>query len=232
MTRVMKKYFAPIAAAALAGSVLLTGCQQNPSVAARVGDRVISVHDVDLLAEPLCGVRDKLVSSGQAEPVTRAALREAALWSLVSAQQATQFGAKHDIRVDSRAVNQSVSSYEPLLKAVDQTDRSRLTSLIRMVVTGQHQLASVADQVLGAQAAQGDPNAMVEQVRATLQKEGELARVEVNPMFASSARSAFGVADAEVSHAVSKAAKTNQSPTQADMSADKLGTMPLSLRCG
>lgn len=230
--RVMKKYLAPIAAAALAGSVLLTGCQQDSSVAARVGDEVISVDDVDLLAQPLCDVRARLVASGQAEPVTRAALREASLWALVSSQQATQFGEANGIEVDNKAVNSSVASYEPLFKAVDEDDRARLTNLIRTVVIGQHQFAAVAGDVLGPQAAQGDPNALVDQVRTTLQKKGELAQVKVNPVFESSARAAFGVGDDSVSHAVSDAAKAKQSPNEADMSPEKLGAMPSSLRCG
>lgn len=215
----------PLVLAAVA-ALALTGCDQDPSVAARVGSQTITVADVDLLTQALC-VPQPGAGGGQQNAV--ATVNDAALATLVQAAVDAQLAEAEHVPSDPAAVNQQLTQYDALLAQVPEQDRDRTRQLIADIFSGRQQVTLAAQQRLrlGGTA----PNAQVlQQAVQSLEKDwADKVGVQVNPRYDSAGLGKQGDGFESVSRAVSDDARAAGS---AQPDSDWVGSLPADLRCG
>ena len=223
MTAVNTKFLAPLA---VAGALLMSGCQQDPSIAAKVGEHDITTSDVALLADAMCSEREVLTKQGQQAAAPRSVVHQEALASLIAAEQARLLAQKHDIAVDQAGVNRVARDAEANIKGVPEAERPRLRELISGLLLEQDvmtKFAALTYQQQGQPAPQ-DPGTLIQAGRQAAASSGELAEVEVNPRFGAAGMEGIGAPEDVLSKPVGD---------KADKSAETdLTGMPANLRCG
>lgn len=221
------KKIASTSAAAVAMLAALSGCgisdlSISPGIAAKVGDDVVTVDEVDALASPTCEVLAKS-PNGLGTGLSGETLRNGVLIQLVLKDVFDQIAAENGVD-STKAYNEATSSQREALGALpaDLVDQALPVLAVQTYVT------NVRDDVLAKKnpdAAPDSSGAATQQLLVDWQKSHQL---EVNPMFTQidfAAQTSDKVRQ-EFSVAVSDAAKGGLTD-----SADQLGSLPASQKC-
>jgi hypothetical protein len=219
-----------LVAAVIAVSGSLAGCDQSPSLAARVGSQEIPVSDVQLLTQALCTRTPGAPTSDN--PV--ATVNNAAVATLVEAAVDTQLARARGVRPDPATVEAQMSQFDQLLAALPAGDRARTRQLIEDVFRGRTAVTQVAEQAVGTAASQAANGQVLQQAVQSLEKSwAAKVGVEINPRYDSAGLGAQGTGSQSVSVPVSSVAKkgaASASGGQPDMT--WLHGLPANLRCG
>lgn len=219
-----------LTAVVLVAAGSLSGCDQSPSLAARVGSQEIPVSDVQLLTQALCTPTPGAPSSDNAV----ATVNNAAVATLVEAAVDTQLAQQRGVQADPATVEAQMSQFDQLLAALPAEDRARTRQLIENVFRGRTEVTQVAQQAVGTAASQAANGQVLQQAVQSLEKDwaGKVG-VDINPRYDSAGLAAQGTGSQSVSVPVSSAAKkaaTSASGGRPD--ATWLRALPANLRCG
>lgn len=219
------KRLLPVAALSL---VLLSGCADNPSVAARVNGQEISVGDVDVLTQALCAERS---SSGQAPATSLAAVRSSALAALIDSHIDADLAAKQRLGYQPLTLARQMQQLQSLIGRLPEKDRAAATRLITDLLRGQLQLQS--EVVRRLEAAGQTPNAQnvaagVQQLEA---QHGRSVAISVNPVYAYTSAGKLADGTQSVSKAVSAEATGAAALLSGQPDAGYVGTLPADQKC-
>jgi hypothetical protein len=212
-------------AAALA---VLSGCDQSPQTAARVGSDTISTHDVELMAQALC--EEQSGATGQnpaARPVS--AVNSAALGALISSAIDRQYAAEHDLNYDRVSMAQQLEQLQPLIDKLPAKDQARTHELIKELFEGQLQVFQEAVAKLRATGVQPTQALVQQAAQATEAEYAKKLDIDVNPRFDAPGPGHEGDGAQSLSRAVSSDAKTAQG---ADPDPSWVSGLPATQRCG
>lgn len=228
MPGVKPRVLALTAVVLAAGS--LSGCDQSPSLAARVGSQEIPVSDVQLLTQALCTPTAGAPSGDNAV----ATVNNAAVATLVEAAVDRQLAKARGVRVDPAAVEAQMSQFDQLLAALPAQDRTRTRQLIEDVFRGRTEVTQVAQQAVGTAASQAANGQVLQQAVQSLEKNwAAKVGVDINPRYDSAGLATQGTGSQSVSVPVSSAAKkAAASASGGQPDATWLGALPANLRCG
>lgn len=226
MPGVKPRVLALVAATAL----LLSGCDQSPSLAARVGSQEIPVSDVQLLTQALCTPTPGAPTSNNAV----ATVNNASVATLVEAAVDNQLARAHGVRVDPAAVEGQVGQFQQLLTALPPQSRDRTRQLIADVFRGRVAVTQLATQLVGTGASQAAGGQVLQQAVQSLEKNWvDKVGVRLNPRYDSAGLAAQGPGSQSVSVPVSDAAKKAVAATSGGQpDAAWLAGLPANLRCG
>jgi hypothetical protein len=214
----------------VAGLLLVTGCSQDPQVAAHVGGKSISVKDVDILGKALCAER---VESGQAAATSMSAVRGSALAALIDSALDAEVAKDRKLSYDKATLGSSVAQLESLVAKLPADDRDRGRELITDLLRGQMQLSTAAAglvQQSGQQLTQDAVNQVVQQLET---EQAGRTKISVNPEFDSPGFGRAGDGEQSVSLAISSTAKAARKIiTSSTPSATYVGSLPAAQKCG
>jgi len=215
---------------AVAGLLLVAGCANDPQVAAHVGDKSISVKDVDIIGKALCSER---VSSGQAPATSMSAVRGSALAALIDSALDAEVARARNLPYDKTALGSSVAQLDSLIAKLPADDRDRGRELITDLLRGQMQVSTAAAGLVqqgGQQLTQDAVNKVVLQLET---EQARTTKISVNPEFDSPGFGSTGDGAQSVSKAISSTARAaREIITSATPSASYVAGLPATQKCG
>ena len=192
---------APVAA------LVLAGCAQDPTVAAKVGGHTIPVSDVSIMATYLCA---SATQGHQVVPMTQ--VNEIATTYLIGASALEDLAARHHVTIPRVNTSQA----DPLLAKLASGQRARATELVNGVNAAANffaqQGASTSQQILSG-------------FVSLIQTEAKAGRFTANPAYPTVA----GGTSSSLSTAVSSIAKAAASPQPTSAYA---AALPAGQKCG
>jgi hypothetical protein len=207
--------------------LLLTGCDQSPQTAARVGNQTITTDEVNLLAKALCKEQEQAGSGGSTRPV--AAANNAALGTLIQSALDEQYAAKHDLDYDRLSLASQLDQLKSLIDGLPAKDRSRTRELIEQLFKGQLQVFQEAVTKLQAAGVQPTQQLVQQAAQATTAEFAKTVDIDVNPRYDAPGPGHQGDGAQSLSKAVSKDAKAAQST---DPDPSWVAGLPAPQRCG
>ena len=227
----------------VASTLVLTGCDQSGSVAARVGDTTVPTSDIDFLTKVQCDILDRAVEKnlGQVQAVPVSQVRIQWVNALVESELNRQLAAREDLSYDKATLRSAMDQFESTLSQAPAADRDRARELIETIYRGQLEVVGLAQSDL---ADQGVTNPSEDEIRATVTKIladfRKKVDVEINPAYGPDADDAAGTVDPSLSRAVSSFARFSaEAPPSQSTSADDaakysawVGGLPPDQRCG
>lgn len=168
-----------LAAAIVVAAMALTGCDQSPGVAAKVGDTTISTHDLDLMTQALCTSH----SQGQGGATSVATVRKQALNALIESTLDHQFATKLGVPANQNMVNQEISRYNALFKALPADDRARTRQLLGSLFRGTFQIQQVGAAQMQQQGKKYNPQAALTAGQKLRKKFDAKQDIDINPRF-------------------------------------------------
>lgn len=226
MHRVMRpRRLVPVVLAAVV--LLLSGCDQSPQTAARVGNQTISTDDVHLLARALCKEQEAAGSAAQPRPLSAA--NDAALGTLISSALDAQYAAEHHLDYDRLSMADQLGRLQSLIDSLPAGDRARTKELIEQLFKGQLQLFKQAVDKLQAGGVQPTQQLVQQAAQATEAEYAKSVDIDVNPRFSAPGPGHQGDGAHSLSRAVSREAKAAQSEAP---DASWVAGLPATQRCG
>lgn len=179
-----------VPAAMIVGLIALTGCDQEPSVAAQVGGSSISTHDVDLMTQVLCV--DHAHAPQQQGKLPVASVRSQALHTLIEAELNRKFAAKEHLPSADTLVSQQMAGFDKLFGALPAGDRAPTEQLVRKYFTGEIQLQQLGAFVLQHEGKKVDAQSATQVGLAQRKQFDAKQDIEINPRYATSGGSGAG----------------------------------------
>jgi hypothetical protein len=226
MLRVTRaRRFVPVALAAAV--LLLSGCDQSPQTAARVGNQTITTDDVHLLAQALCKEQESAGSGGTSRPVSAA--YDAALGSLIQSALDAQYAARHHLDYDRLSMADQLNQLGSLIDSLPAKDRARTRAIIEQLFKGQLQVFGEAVKRLQSSGVQPTQQ-LVQQATQALEADfAKSVKIKVNPRFDAPGPGHEGDGAHSLSRAVSSDAKA---ATAFQPDASWVAGLPATQRCG
>ncbi|MGN6250538.1 MAG: hypothetical protein ACTHNS_01855 [Marmoricola sp.] len=217
-------------ALAVVAALALTGCDQSPSLAARVGSQEIPVSDVQLLTRALCTPTPGAPTAGNAV----ATVNDAAVATLVEAAVDQQIAQARGVTVDPTQLAAQLGQFDKLIAALPAEDRDRASTLIEDIFRGRAAITQIAQQSIGTGASQAANGQALQQAVQKLEKSyAAKVGVQLNPRYDSAGLGSQGTGSQSVSVPVSDAATKGAAAAGGGKpDATWLGDLPANLRCG
>lgn len=227
MPVVMKaKRLLPVAALSL---LVLSGCAQDPNVAARVQGQAISDHEVDVLSTALCAERS---GSSGAAPTSLASVRSSALAALIDSHVDADLAKKNGLTYEPLTLAKQMQQLDTLIAKLPSGDQKLGTTLITDLLRGQLQLQQAVVRQLESSGQQPTDQNVAAGVQQLESQHVATLSVKVNPRYDFSATSASGDGSQSVSEAVSSEAKSAIGVLQGKTETAYVAGLPAAQKCG